>query len=86
VKNLNIKAKVLGSYFLSAYIIFLPGVIKELSGHKLVQYKFGILILGSLCGFGLHKALLTITSKREKLKFIFLLSAMVTLLGISLNL
>lgn len=59
------KAKVICAYVLCVYLIFLPGVVTEISGNRLVLLKFGIFLLGNVCGFGLQKTLSQMSLKKS---------------------
>lgn len=85
MKILNLKGRVLSAYVLCAYLIFLPGIVNKLSGFKLLSFKFGILILGSLCGMGLQKALSNMATNKEKMLFVLLVVVVVSTLAIGMS-
>lgn len=67
-------------------LVFFPGVVKDFSGSRLLLLKYGIFILGGLCGIGIQISLNEFTSAREKRMFLLSALGIVLFLGISFNL
>jgi len=75
----------ISQYVVFSVLLFIPGIVKDYSGARLVAVKMAALIFGSVSGLNLYQVLAEMISIKEKLIHVSQIIFLVFLVSIITN-